>query len=248
LPAEPTSPVVMEILDARGTQVGRYSSDAAAAAGGGGGRGGGGRAGGGGAGAAAAGAPDDPDAPMMEGRGGGRGGGGVTSRVTKNQGMNRFMWDMRHTSGLTLPPGQYQARMTVDGKMLAQPFTVKIDPVLADEGLTAPDLLEQFEHNLRMREFTAQVGALLTRTRQAQADAKTANNAALVKQLDGILEKILTAPVRYGKPGLQAHASYLAGMAGGVDQKVGKDAIERYAVLKKEYDALVAQLDLLIKK
>ena len=248
LPAEPTSPVVMEILDARGTQVGRYSSHAAAAAGGGGGRGGGGRAGGGGAGAAAAGAPDDPDAPMMEGRGGGRGGGGVTSRVTKNQGMNRFMWDMRHTSGLTLPPGQYQARMTVDGKMLAQPFTVKIDPVLADEGLTAPDLVEQFEHNVRMREFTAQVGALLARTRQAQADAKTANNAALVKQLDGILEKILTAPVRYGKPGLQAHASYLAGMAGGVDQKVGKDAIERYAVLKKEYDALVAQLDLLIKK
>jgi photosystem II stability/assembly factor-like uncharacterized protein len=214
LPTEPTSPVVMEILDANGTQVGRYSSDAAAAPAG----------------------------------GGGRGGGGVTSRVTKNQGMNRFMWDMRHTSGLTLPPGSYQARMTVDGKMLAQPFTVKVDPELADEGLTTADLVEQFGHNVRMREFTAQVGALLARTRQAQADAKTANNAALVKQLDGILEKILTAPVRYGKPGLQAHASYLAGMAGGVDQKVGKDAIERYAVLKKEYDALVAQLDLLIKK
>jgi hypothetical protein len=70
----------MEILDAKGTQVGRYSSDAAAAAGGW-------RlaavaagpvAAGAGAGAAAAGAPDDPDAPMLEGRTGGRGGGGVT--------------------------------------------------------------------------------------------------------------------------------------------------------------------------
>ena len=185
---------------------------------------------------------------MMEGRAGGRGGGGVTSRVTKNQGMNRFMWDMRHASGLTLPPGDYQARLTVDGKMMAQPFAVKVDPVLADEGLTAPDLAEQFGHNLRVREFSTQVGALLARARQAQADAKAANNAALVKQLDGILEKILTAPVRYGKPGLQAHASYLAGMTAGVDQKVGKDAIDRYAVLKKEYDALVAELDKLIKK
>jgi len=172
----------------------------------------------------------------------------VTSRVTKAQGMNRFMWDMRHSSGLTLPPGSYQARLTVDGKMLAQPFTVKVDPVLADEGLTTADLAEQFQHNVRMREFTTQVGALLARVRQAQTDAKAANNAALLKQLDAILAKIQTEQVRYGKPGLQAHVSYLAGMTGGVDQKVGKDAIERYAVLKKEYDALVAQLDLLIKK
>ena len=259
LPSEPAGPVVMEILDTRGTVVGKYSSDAAAQpAGGGGGRGGGGRggaggggrAGGGGAGAAgaAAAAPDDPDAPMMEGRGGRGGGGGVTSRVTKSQGMNRFMWDMRHSSGLTLPPGAYQARLTVDGKMMAQPFTVNVDPLLAEEGLTSADLVEQFEHNVRMREFTSQVGALLQRARTAQAEAKTANNAALLKQIDSILAKIQTEPVRYGKPGLQAHVSYLAGMTGSADQKVGKDAIERYAVLKKEYDALVAQLDSLIKK
>jgi hypothetical protein len=185
---------------------------------------------------------------MMENRGGRGGGGGVTSRVTKTQGMNRFMWDMRHSSGLTLPPGAYQARMTVDGKMQAQPFTVKVDPLLAEEGLNSADLVEQFEHNVRMREFTTQVGALLQRARAAQADAKAANNAALLKQIDAILAKIQTEPVRYGKPGLQAHASYLAGMTGGVDQKVGKDAIERYAVLKKEYDALVLELDKLIKK
>jgi hypothetical protein len=92
------------------------------------------------------------------------------------------------------------------------------------------------------------VVALQARVRQAQSDAKAANNAALLKQLDAIMAKIQTEPVRYGKPGLQAHVSYLAGMASGVDQKVGKDAIERYAVLKKEYDALVAQLDALIKK
>ena len=53
--------------------------------------------------------------------------------------------------------------------------------------------------------------------------------------------KLFTETVRYGKPGLQAHVQYLAGMTGGVDQKVGKDALDRYAVLRKEFDALKAQ-------
>jgi photosystem II stability/assembly factor-like uncharacterized protein len=238
LPATPAGPVVMEILDARGAQVGRYSSDAAAAPGG---AAGGGRGGRGGAGTAAAPA-DDPDAPMMEGRLG-RGGAGVTSRVTKTEGMNRFMWDMRPASGLILPPGDYQARLTVDGKVMTQPFTVKVDPLLAEEGLTTADLVEQFEHNLKMREFTQQATALVARVRQAQQAAKTANDTAKLQQLDAIAAKLLTEPMRYGKPGLQAHVSYLAGMTGGVDQKIGRDAIARYAVLKKEFDAIVAELD-----
>ncbi len=239
LPAVPTGAVVMEILDSKGTPVGRYSSDSAPAPAGGGGRGGrGGGAGAGGGGAA----PDDPDAPMMEGRAG-RGGGGVTSRVTKTAGMNRFMWDMRHASGLLLPPGSYQARLTVDGKMLGQPFAVKVDPLLADEGLTTADLAEQFGHNLRMREFTQEVGALVGRVRQAQQAAKAAGDAAKLAQLDAIAAKLMTEAVRYGKPGLQAQVSYLANMTAGVDQKVGRDAIERYAVLKKEYDAIVAALE-----
>ncbi len=49
--------------------------------------------------------------------------------------------------------------------------------------------------------------------------------------------------MRYGKPGLQAHITYLASMTSGADQKVGRDAIDRYAVLKKELDAIKAELD-----
>jgi len=49
--------------------------------------------------------------------------------------------------------------------------------------------------------------------------------------------------VRYGKPGLQAHITYLANMTANVDQKVGRDAIERYQVLKKEFDAVRAEAD-----
>jgi hypothetical protein len=53
----------------------------------------------------------------------------------------------------------------------------------------------------------------------------------------------MTEPVRYGKPGLQAHINYLAGMTANVDQKIGRDAIERYAVLRKELDEARAEVD-----
>jgi hypothetical protein len=61
--------------------------------------------------------------------------------------------------------------------------------------------------------------------------------------LDAIAAKLLTEPVRYAKPGLQAHITYLASMTANVDQKIGRDAIERYEVLRKELDALRVEVD-----
>ena len=80
--------------------------------------------------------------------------------------------------------------------------------------------------------------------REAQAKLKgaTGADAAKAKAVDAIAAKLLTEPVRYGKPGLQAHITYLAGMTSRGDQKVGRDALERYAVLKKELDAINADL------
>jgi len=239
LPAAPTAAVVMEILDAKGTVVNRYSSDAPAG-GGGGGRGG--RGGGGGA------APADPDEAMNEGRTAGRGGAApAMNRVTKTEGMNRFVWDVRHSNGFGLPPGSYAARLTVDGKMMSEPFKVLIDPQLAAEGLTAADIQEQFDHNVKMREFVQQMTQLVQRVREAQSVAKGKSDAATLKQLDAIAAKLLTEPVRYGKPGLQAHVGYLANMTTGADQKIGRDAIERYQVLKKEYDLIVGELGKILK-
>jgi hypothetical protein len=44
----------------------------------------------------------------------------------------------------------------------------------------------------------------------------------------------------------QAHTSYLAGLGTRTDQKVGRDALERLAVLKKDYDRLKAEADKLL--
>ena len=233
LPSVPDGAVKIDILDAAGAPVNSYSSDTPAAGAGRGGRGG--RGGGGG------GAADDPDAG-----GGGRGRGGPPpSRVTKVAGMNRFVWDLRHSSTLTAPPGRYSARLTTGSTTLTVPFNVLIDPRLAAEGMTVADLKEQFDHNMKMRDMVADVGRVRQRIQSATSRLRNATGAAAdtLSKVEAVSAKVETEPVRYGKPGLQAHITYLASMTSGADQKVGKDAKARYAVLKKELDAIKAELD-----
>jgi hypothetical protein len=165
-------------------------------------------------------------------------------RVTKVAGLNRFVWDVRNQAGVTLPPGRYQARVKTGGAVFTEAFNVLIDPRVAADGVTQADLQEQFEHNVRMRQMVSSVNQLMTRVRQAQNTS--GNDLETAKRLAAIAAKLMTEPVRYGKPGLQAHITYLAGMTANVDQKIGRDAIERYEVLKKELEAIRAEVDQLL--
>jgi photosystem II stability/assembly factor-like uncharacterized protein len=215
LPSAPEHAVVIEVLDARGNVVNSYNSETPALRPGRGGN---------------AESQLDPDAaPSRRAQ--------PTPRVTKTAGLNRFAWDVRNQQGVTLPPGQYQVRLKTGMTNLSQPLNVLIDPRVAADGVTQADLQEQFEHNMRMRELVSNVNQLVTRVREAQN--KSNNDPRVV----ALAAKLLTEPVRYGKPGLQAHVNYLAGMTAGVDQKIGRDAVERYQVLKKEFDALSAEAD-----
>ena len=165
--------------------------------------------------------------------------------VSNNAGFNRFTWSVTHSSGLGTPPGEYRVRVTAGANSKTVPMTVRIDPRLAAEGLTAADIKEQFEHNTRVRELVADVNATVARTRAVETRMKNPTGASLdtLNKVRVISEQLLTAPVRYGKPGLQAHISYLNGMTSRVDQKVGRDALARYMVLRTEFDVLKKQLD-----
>lgn len=244
LPASVSGPVVVEILDAAGAVVNSYNSDAQAGGAGGRGRGGRGAAAtGAGQGAAAArgSTPMTTSMPDPESSGGGRGRGGQPPRATKSAGHNRLVWDARTALGQPAVPGAYQARVRAGDWTATQPFNLLIDPRLAAEGLTVTDLKEQADHNQRVRELGAAAAQLLTRVRPALNHTDPAK-AARARE---IYEKLVNTPegVRYNKPGLQAHISYLGSMTSAVDQKIGLDAIERYQALKKEYDALKAQAD-----
>ena len=213
--------VIIEILDPQGKVLNTYNSETPVLRPG---RGGGGPAMPGVGTAGPESQPDPDAAPTRR--------SAPPPSVTKTAGMNRFAWDVRHQAGVTLPPGQYQVRLKMGMVNLTQPFNVLIDPRVAADGVTLADLQEQFEHNMRMREMVISVNQLVTRVREAQR--KSPDDARVI----ALAVKLLTEPVRYGKPGLQAHITYLARMTSDVDQKIGRDAIERYQVLKKELDAI----------
>ena len=226
LPAPPTHAVVIEILDTKGEVITSYNSETPVL------RPGRGRGGENMPGVGTAGPESqlDPDAaPTRRFL--------PPPRVTKAVGLNRFAWDVRNQAGITLPPGRYQVRLKTGNTKLTQPFNVLIDPRVAADGVTLSDLQEQFEHNMRMRDLVSGVNQLATRVREAIG--KTPNDQRII----ALAGKLLNEPVRYGKPGLQTHITYLASMTSSVDQKIGRDAVERYQVLKKEFDTLRAEAD-----
>jgi hypothetical protein len=224
LPSVPGEAVVIDILDTKGAVLNSYNSETPAP------RGGRGNQGAGMPGVGGAGPDSDPDAaPTRRFT--------PPPRVTKIAGINRFAWDVRNQAGVTLPPGQYQVRLKTGAVSQTQTFNVLIDPRVAADGVTISDLQEQFEHNMRMRDLVSSVNQLVTRVREALS--KSPNDARLTT----LASKLLTEPVRYGKPGLQAHITYLASMTANVDQKIGRDAVERYQVLKKELDTLRVEAD-----
>jgi photosystem II stability/assembly factor-like uncharacterized protein len=227
LPSATEQAVVVEILDTKGNVLNSYNSETPPP-----------RAGRGGGpgmpGAGTAGPESDPDAAPTRRQ-------APPPRATKVAGLNRFAWDVRNQAGVTLPPGQYQVRLKTGAVSQTQPFNVAIDPRVAADGVTVADLQEQFEHNMRMRELVTSVNQVVTRVREAQNKLRTSGGDPA--RVTALAAKLLTEPVRYGKPGLQAHITYLAGMTTNVDQKIGRDAIERYEVLKKEFDALRQEAD-----
>ncbi len=240
LPSAASGPVTLDILDASGATVNSYSSETPApvTAGRRGSSSGSGQSGG----SATDIAPATTSMEVQDPEGGGgRGRGGPPPRVTKESGLNRVAWDVRHSSGLSAPPGAYRVRLKVGDATETQPFNVLIDPRIAAEGVTAADLKEQFDHNMRMRDLTVAVSQLLGRVRGGLASPHA-------DKLRPIYDQLVNTPegVRYSKPGLRAHIQYLAGMTTAVDQKIGRDAVERYQELKKELDALKLEVDRLL--
>jgi photosystem II stability/assembly factor-like uncharacterized protein len=182
--------------------------------------------------------PADPDATPA-----GRGRAAFIPRVTKVEGMNRFVWDVRDQTGLVMPPGSYQARVRIGAITQTQPFNVLIDPNVAADGVTPEDLSEQYQHNVRVRQLLDDATAALVDVRRLRSDlGSSGGDPSKLKALDAIAARLLSEPVRYGKPGLQEHIRYLATMTAGSDQKIGRDAVERYTALRKETDGIIAEL------
>lgn len=113
-------------------------------------------------------------------------------------------------------------------------------------GVTQADLEEQYQHNVKVRQLVSDVNQAVARIRAAQNSLRGGGDADKLAKLNALAAKMITPAIRYSKPELQTHITYLYSMTNGPDQKIGRDAIERYGVLRKELDERIAELNALL--
>jgi hypothetical protein len=177
--------------------------------------------------------------------------------LEKTAGMHRFTWDLRYDgpwqsesrpqgpNGPRAVPGKYAVKLTSETATATQPFTVIEDLRITRDGVSTAQLREQFDSSLKVRELVSDVNKAVARVRQAQAKLRNATgpDADRLAKLNELASRLITPPIRYSKPELQTHITYLYTLASGADQKLGRDVMERYAVLRKELDSRISELN-----
>ena len=166
------------------------------------------------------------------------------------------MWDMQYPgpwdtnarrsgrSGPVAPPGSYTIRLSANGITQNRKLVLRADPRVIADGVTPQIMREQLAHNLRVRDLVSDVNRAAARLSDLKRKANASPaGSALRAQVDAIDRSLITPPVRYSRPGLQAQIQYLYGAATDADQKVGRDAIVRYGQLKTELDIVLKQIE-----
>ncbi|MBI2681831.1 MAG: glycosyl hydrolase [Acidobacteriales bacterium] len=203
----------------------------------------------------------DKNAPEAgEGAGAGPGGAPATQPPAE-AGLNKFTWDLRYDGVVQVPgsvlwggsvngplalPGQYQARLTVNGKSNTQPFELKADP---RQAITMDDMRKQFDLVQKIQKKVGQAHETVNQIRSARkqmndlskrlSDAKDPREKAVKdagKKLDekmtAVEEALLQTKSKSGQDplnyGLRLN-NQLAALAGNVEN-VG------YAPTKQSYE------------
>jgi hypothetical protein len=178
-----------------------------------------------------------------------------TPRLPSRAGLNRFVWDMsyegpwssspaqRGRNGPMAAPGRYSVRFTSGGRTITQPLELRADPRVLKDGITQGTLEAQLAHNLRVRDLVSDANAVAEELRALHRRAVGNDSTAAVPPALAALEReLLTPPIRYSRPGLLSHITYLYSMTLGADQPVPRDAAERYVELRGRLDALRAKI------
>jgi len=182
------------------------------------------------------------------------------TRLDKRAGMHRFTWDLRYPgpwmnnarpegpNGPAAAPGKYTLRMTAGSWSSTQPLTVIEDPRVSKDGVTIADLREQYDHNIRVRDLVSDANKAVARVRAAQAKLRDSSGGAgdTLTKLNELASHLVTPSIRYSKPELLTQITYLYTLTNSTDQKVGRDAVERYEALRKELDQRIAELNTIL--
>jgi hypothetical protein len=202
--------------------------------------------------------------------------------IPTQAGINRFVWDLRYegtpripnsplwggsTDGPAALPGDYQVRLTVDGKSQTQPLKIVPDPRLQ---VTAEDLKKQFDlleqilgkvtqvHDAvrQIRDVRAQITALNKRLKEENnpnakelADA----GAALDRKMTVVEEALIQTKAKSGQDVLNYPIRLnnllvaLGGVVSSADASPTKQDYEMYDDLGKQADEQLAKWDEIVK-
>jgi photosystem II stability/assembly factor-like uncharacterized protein len=203
---KPAEKLTIEILDAKG-QIAQTIQGAEPGARGGRGRGRGEAGAQEPGGRGQAGAAGQPEAPPEEEGGGGRGRGGPPT-ASLAPGLTRVTWSLAYPAATTFPgmvlwgattngpaalPGNYQVRLTVDGRSLTQPLVVKKHPL---RPAADADLQEQFDLATRIRDKVSEANNAVIQIRNVKrevADRLAKNPDAQLKAAGDRLTTNLSA-------------------------------------------------------
>jgi len=178
---------------------------------------------------------------------------GFSPSLEKSAGSHRFIWDMQHKgawdsnsrrsfqNGPMAAPGEYQVRLTVDGKTYTQTVKLLLDPNVAATGITFDDVKAQETLSLQIRDLqdtAKRMGSVIQKMRKDLA--KAIKNKPELKSEDEKWEKLenimFTPQGTYMQPMLLDQISYLSSMLSRADQRPGKDAYDRYNELKGQFE------------
>jgi photosystem II stability/assembly factor-like uncharacterized protein len=220
LSAEPKGELALEIRDAKGDLVRALSSAAGETTS---------------SGPAAAPVPGDMEDPARV---------APAVRLSPTAGAHRFTWDLRYApvpgvrgGGPLVLPGTYEVRLSADGWKEAHPLEVRLDPRLAADGVTPADLRELLDLQLKVADAMRQAREAADSLRLAQP-----RSPETTKRLEQLLARLVTATGPYPQVMLIDQLANVARMLGQADQKPGRDAYLRYDDLRRELDALLAEV------
>lgn len=212
--------------------------------------------------------PPRSNAPVAEGGGGGgfRRGSNNSPGIRAEAGMQRITWDLRYPGpwsanapeggpgGPMVPPGKYSVRLTSGGQTITRNFDLKSDPRVAADGVSDGDIAEQVKFQLQVRDAISDARKLQQSIEQAMQKAgikpglepggpgHTPAAAEYDHPLRALYARVVTTPGIYTQGMLIDQLSNIQRMVTQADQKIGKDAYDRYADLIKEMAAIEAEL------
>jgi photosystem II stability/assembly factor-like uncharacterized protein len=127
------------------------------------------------------------------------------ARLNANQGLNRFVWNLRYPDATSFPgmilwagstvgprvsPGKYTAKLTVDGQSLSSPFEVIKDPRLET---TPEEYGKQLSLSLQLRDKLSETNEAVVRIRELRAQLEPYTKRDSKKVADSakaLIEKI----------------------------------------------------------